>query len=348
MALHRDGGLWRRELKPTSASVPDIGRSLRLAREHADLTIEEAARRAGLARSEVEALESGTVSRMRDRVETLRSLRTYADSLGLPGHDFVLAVVELWPSLDHVPTRPVDSGQVPVVSLSAAPVGGHSPAGDGRTGAADFSISGVVSPLVTASIYDTGPIPILETGEIPAVKQAPPRWLRGLVAAAAVLVVLGIFTLTEHSQFSPWARSVHHNADHWVHNAEVAAGLSPKPAPAHREASKKSAGAKPKVVMVQSPSASAVTANVHASHFVVVLAAVQYSSWFQVTDTTHQRPIFEQVLPAGGAQDFTVTRSITVETGSGSARAYIYEGHTIIGAVTPPKAPYTITFNAVG
>jgi hypothetical protein len=43
-----------------------------------------------------------------------------------------------------------------------------------------------------------------------------------------------------------------------------------------------------------------------------------------------------------------VTRSITVETGSGSARAYIYEGHTIIGAVTPPKAPYTITFNAVG
>ena len=87
------------------ASVPDIGRSLRLARERAELTVGEAAARAGLSSAVVEALESGNVGPQHDRIATLRALRTYADSLGLPGDDYVLVAVEQWPAVGPLPTH---------------------------------------------------------------------------------------------------------------------------------------------------------------------------------------------------------------------------------------------------
>ena len=96
-----------------------------MAREQSGLSLGQAAERAGLPRAEAEAIESGTVGRMRDRVETLRSLRVYADSLGLPGNDYALAVIDLWPETSTLP-KGTDSGQVPTVSVTSAPAGGHS------------------------------------------------------------------------------------------------------------------------------------------------------------------------------------------------------------------------------
>ena len=80
------------------ATLPDIGRSLQLAREQANLTLEDAAQRFGLRSSALEALESGGVGPQHDRIETLRSLRTYANALGLPGDSYVLVAVEQWPA----------------------------------------------------------------------------------------------------------------------------------------------------------------------------------------------------------------------------------------------------------
>jgi hypothetical protein len=327
-----------------------MGRSLRLARQQAYLTVDEAAARAGLTAGEIEALESGTADRLRDRVETLRSLRAYADSVGLLGADYVAALLDLWPPPDRLGARLLDSGPVPLVSVTAAPEGGHSPAGDDRTGATDFSVTGVVSPLVTASVFDTGPLPILETGQIAAVRQAPPRWLKALVVAAAGLVVLGLVVLGVRTHLSPWAREARTDSDHWVHNAQVAVGLasqkSTKP-PTHHEAAKGATGL-PRVAMVENPLGSAVTVNVHTSTFVVKLASVTRSSWFEVTEPSQPAPLYQQVLPAGQTLAFTVDKSLTVETGSSGARTYMYSGTRFIGFYIPQKAPFTLTFNAVG
>jgi hypothetical protein len=345
MALHRDSRPSPREMRAITASVPDIGRSLRLAREQRDLSLDEAAAQAGLPSTDIEAFESGTVGRMRDRVETLRSLRAYADSLGLPGHDYVLAVVDLWPTADQLPARAPDSGQVPVVSLTTAPAGGHSPPGAGRTGAAAFSVSGVVLPAVPAPAHDTGPVPIVDTGEIPAVKQTVGTGLKVLVGAAAVLVVVGLFTLTEHSHFAGWDKQARADSSHWIHNAKVAAGLAPKTT---KVAAPPAPGTAPKVVMVQNPAADSVTVNVHAATFSVKMVAFKTPSWVQVTDSEQQAPIFQQVLAGGANMTFNVAHSLTIETGSASARAYIYDGTTFIGYYFPSKAPYTLTFNALG
>ena len=60
------------EAQVTSDTVPDIGRALLHARTKAGLSLPEAAIRVGVASSELEALESGTVARMPDRIQTLR------------------------------------------------------------------------------------------------------------------------------------------------------------------------------------------------------------------------------------------------------------------------------------
>jgi cytoskeletal protein RodZ len=337
-------------MRVTSASVPDIGRSLRLAREQARLPLDEAAARANLTPEDAELLESGAVERMRDRVETLRSLRAYADSLGLPGNDYALAVIDLWPTVDQLPASLRDSGQVPVVSVTTAPAGGHTPA-DGagwpldHTGAADFSVTGVVSPLgLPAS--DALPFTGVDTGQIPAIRQYPPRALKVLVGLAAVLVALGIFTLTEHSNFGPWHKDLQSDASRWAHDLKVAAGLSPKTRATTHHTKVPVQNAPPKVAMVHN-STSSITINVSAPTFTVKMVAFGYASWMEVTEPTQQAPVFEQVLQGGASQTFTVGHSLTVETGSAAARAYMYVGTTFVGYYFPSEAPYTMTFNAV-
>jgi hypothetical protein len=66
-------------------------------RERAELTVAEAAVRAGLGNAVVEDLENGNVGQQHDRIATPRSLRSHADSLGVPGSDYVLVAVEQWP-----------------------------------------------------------------------------------------------------------------------------------------------------------------------------------------------------------------------------------------------------------
>jgi hypothetical protein len=330
-----------------------------MAREQSGLSLGQAAERAGLPRAEAEAIESGTVGRMRDRVETLRSLRVYADSLGLPGNDYALAVIDLWPETGTLPGRATDSGQVPTVSVTSAPAGGHAPA-TGASGGwpsdpaelTDFTVTGVVSPLGSLPAVDgamsngsDAESSIFDTGELPAIKNGVSRPLKVLTAFAAVLVALGIFTLVAHSHFSSWSNTISADSSRWWQDLKVATGITTKkPASATAPAP----GTLPIVHMVQDPANSHVTVNVHASSFSVKMVAYKQPSWMQVTDASQQAPIYQQVLAGGANTTFPVTRTLTVETGSASARAYIYEGTTFIGFFFPSKAPYTLTFNAVG
>jgi hypothetical protein len=331
------------DLSTTPTSVEEIGLALKEARLQAGLSPEDAAARSGITPADLDALESGAVGRLRDRVETLRALRGHADTLGLPGTEFMLALVEHWPDADPGLSRVADSGQVPSVSVTAAPAGVHSPAGDESTQATAFSISGVVSPLVSAPTHDTGPVPIVDTGEIPAVRTGEPRWLKVLVVTAALLVVFGLFSLTEHAHFRSWGHSLHADSDRWVHDAKVAMGLSPKTQP-HTTAP----GGLPKVVITQNAAAHSATINVSAPTFNVKMVAYKAPSWMQITSSEQATPVYEQVMSAGDNRVFAVQHSLTVETGNTSARAYIYDGYQFIGFYFPDKAPFTLTFNATG
>ncbi|HEY3842489.1 MAG TPA: helix-turn-helix domain-containing protein [Acidimicrobiales bacterium] len=352
MVLSRDEGTPPRHAGSTPTSVPDIARALRAARQGEGFDVPAAAERAGLSADDVEALESGIVGRLHDRVETLRSLRRYADSLGLPGSDYVMTTIARWPAPLGALARNGDTGALPVVSVSTAPAGGHSPAevwpGE-RTGVTDFTITGMVGPAVPVQVTenDTGQVPVFDTGEIPAVRSGAPTILKVLVAVVALLVVLGGVGLAEHSHVAGWAKDVRADTSRWYTDATRAVGLTHKPA-AKPPAAVAGHPVLPKVDIVQNTGANGVTFNVHATSFNVKVAAYVHPCWIQVTDVGHFAPVYSGVLAGGQTNTYTVTQSTTVETASGSGRVFVYWHGKFIGFYFPTKVPYTMTFNAVG
>lgn len=349
MVLSRGADPAGDETPMTPDSVPDIGRALQHARTQAGLSLPEAARRTGLAPAELEALESGTVGRMADRIGTLRALRIYADTLGLPGDGYVLSVVALWPSLD-LPARNDTTGVVPVVSVSMAPAGGHSPAGDygsafpaGSTGVSDSTITGVMGPVGPLPINDTRQVPAYETSQVPVVRQGAPRYLKVLVALVALLVVTGGVGLLLHKQVSGWIHSAQTETNSLLKDGKKDAGFgSATPGSRHHT----TAAPGPKVTVVNHAGGTSVTLNVTASAFSVDVLATPNPSWVQVTDSGSQAPVFAQVIPGGQNRLFPVTQSATIETGSLSGRFLVLDGKRIIGSYIPTKAPFTATFNA--
>jgi hypothetical protein len=337
------------EAEVTPESVPDIGRSLQHARTQAGLTLPEAAMRIGVASSELESLESGTVGRMTDRIETLRALRTYADSLGLPGADYVLTVLDLWPSID-IPSRNGDTGVVPVVSVSTAPAGGHSPAGDygtafpaDSTGVSDSTVTGVVGSIPPPSINDTRPVPIFETGQVPAVRTSAPRYLKVLVGLVSLLVVLAGIGLGLHNQLSSWI----HSAQSDIHN-QINKATNELEGKSTKSSAKKTAStptAAVKVTLLPAPGGQAATFTADVPSFTVAVVTDQNPSWTQVTNSGTQAPVFSQVIPGGQTKYFPVTGTTTIETGSSAAHFLMYEGYKPIGYYVPTRAPFTMTFS---
>jgi DNA-binding XRE family transcriptional regulator len=339
------------------ASVPDIGHSLQRARELAGLTLGEAATRAGLRSATVEALESGGVGPQHDWIETLRALRTYATSLGLPGDDYVLVAIEQWPS--GVPSQPVGSetAVVPVVSISSAPAGGHSPVG-GRgsvwpgdaTGVPDATITGVLEAVRPVALNDTGRVPIVDTGEVRAVNFGTPRFLKVLVGLAAVLVALGVAALVENQHLDGWAHDGRTSVTRWINDAKSAVGITSQPtakthhAAAHAHSAK--AADTTRVTLKESPNDRAAAIGVATSPFTVQILAYKGPCWVEATVPGQPHPVFAGVLQANQQHLFTVTSSMTIETGSSAGRAFIYKGIKLIGFYFPSKVPFTMTFTA--
>jgi len=348
------------------ASVPDIARSLRLARLRAELTVPEAAVRAGLETAVVEGLESADPGQRHDRIATLRSLRAYAEALGLPGDDYVLAAVEQWPSPGPILTTSGETAVVPVVSISSAPAGGHSPAGGHgsvwpgeATGVPDATTTGVMETLRPTSVTDTGRLPALDTGRVPvldtgqvrAVHLGVPRLLKFMIGLVAFLVVLGGAALIEHNHINGWFDSGRSTTTRWIDDAKSALGITSKPTGHGHSASTTSTTA-PKatgaseVTMKPGPGALSESISVSAKSFTVKVLAVTRPCWVDVTMAGALKPLFEQDLLPGQSHSFVVTSFLTVETGSSAGGTQFYEGTKLIGFYFPPKAPFTINFTA--
>jgi hypothetical protein len=335
------------------ATFADIGRSFQLAREAAELTIPEAAAQAGLGTAAVEALEGGSAGPQHDRIDTLRTLRTYANSLGLPGDEYVLIAVEGWPTTGPVVLASGDTAVVPVVSISSAPAGGHSPAGSAwpvdATGVTDTTTTGVIEQHIgPVSVYDTGRVPMVDTGEVRAIGFGAPRALKVAVGLVATLVVLSGAALILNTHLRGWVDEGHANTTRWYHEARSALGFSSKQEATHHT----TAPAPPpkltaKVNYKADPDGHSATMNVTSTSFTVKIVAANYSCWVQATVAGEPKPIYAQVLPAGQTETFAVSSSMTINTGSAAGRALLYKGTKLIGFYFPAKAPFFMTFNAV-
>ena len=78
----------------------DVGRALRNERIRQGLSHRDVSRRLGIPEDQLRAAESGTLGRT-DQLSTLKTVRRFADLLGLPGDRYALAILEQWPTAVH-------------------------------------------------------------------------------------------------------------------------------------------------------------------------------------------------------------------------------------------------------
>jgi transcriptional regulator with XRE-family HTH domain len=295
----------------------DLGQSLRLAREQLLLSQADAAESAEVSILEVEAFETGTVTRLPDQIDTLTALRRYARALHLNGDDYVLAAVEFWPS----ERRPSWTSERERRYLMPVP-------------SDDDSITGMIDVVAA----NTGSVPVVEPVGPYAYGSDAPTALKVMVAIVALLVLLGAGALSERSHVSGW---YHHSVTaigNWFGHP-----THPPSHPRHVVAAPL-----PKVTVVNGTTPDSVTINVSAKSFTVKMAAFGYPCWMDVTQVGQTKPLYEQVMRGGDTMAFTITGTDTIRTASGSGRAYVYEGAKFIGYYFPKVAPFTMTFNATG
>jgi hypothetical protein len=340
MVLSRGDSPSAGDARLSLGSLAEVAETLRAARRELGLSPVDAASAAGVDTSDVLALESGEGDRLLNRIETLHAIRAYADSLGLSGGEYVVALIDLWPALEHIASRGSDVTTPPLVSVSGAPAGTWSVE---STGVPDSTITGVFAPVVALGMYDTGTFPAVETGETPAVGSPSLFLLKASIAITAFLVALGSVALAERSHVVGWYDSAQHATSRALH-AAFGSGAPAKPA---RTAARAPAKKPPSIITyVNSPATNSVAVNVRATSFTVKMVAYGYPCWVQVTDPVHHNTVFAQTLRGGETHVFTVTSPLDIETASSAGRAYVYEGNKFIGFYFPTKTPFFLDFRA--
>ena len=78
-------------------TVADVGRLLSRSRNRQGLSLHDVGMRTGIPVEQLRAAETGVLDRP-DGLATLKTVRRYADFLGLPGDRFALAILERWPT----------------------------------------------------------------------------------------------------------------------------------------------------------------------------------------------------------------------------------------------------------
>src|SRR5487761_1592506 len=75
----------------------DVARSLRRERSRQGLSVKDVSTRTGIPVAQLRAAETGALN-LPDQLSTLKTVRRYADFLGLPGDRYALALLEHWPT----------------------------------------------------------------------------------------------------------------------------------------------------------------------------------------------------------------------------------------------------------
>jgi hypothetical protein len=344
----RGGATRRRDEQEEPATVAqEIGSLLRAAREEQGLELLAVHDRLNRPITQLEALEWGDLARLPDQAMALNTLRRYAALVGLDGDALALRMIDAW---SNAPTGspgpgPSDTG-TPVTNVVAAVTTGpdHLRA---------FTQTGQV-PRVgagsTAAVggygYDatgppTGTFPVVPRHELRQSKRSVAKARRRLraprplkiatwvTAGLLVVVLVGIGMLEQRPQ---WLVSAH-----ILRIVEPGGTTSGGTAPA----AKRPVQASP-VVLTSSASQTAAY-SVNTPNFVVEITTTG-KCWVQVTSSASQKPLVEDIQPAGMRLPYPATGTMTVEVGSSAVVVAIAVKGKVVFYNAPHVTPFTYTF----
>jgi hypothetical protein len=354
--MRRRGG---RRQKPGSTPA-DVGTALRAAREATETSLVEIQDRTGVALAQLEALESGDLSRFADMRSARTAVRRYSDLFEVDGDDFTAVVEKHWGTAlagfngtGGAGANAANGDRTQSIYLNESAAAGHLSRypGDGthlRAFTQTDEVPGVRRAEHPAVNGHGDPRSMHVTGAFPAVPPvyAPPRAvpliLRGAiwVTVTVLAVALGALAL-EH--YDPQLLADIHVV-HQVHTTiPVGAGGNPTtrgttPAqPGHSSA-----------VSLTNTGAGSATVAVRASNYSVVVAAWA-PCWTVVHTPQSFSPVFAATLQGGQVKEFNPANGqLTV-----SMSASLVTVQVRIGGKTVPKwlfkptsVPFTLNFNS--
>ncbi len=363
MILHRDGSVRRMGTEAKPASVPDLSRVLRQARTARGLDLAAVSQHTGIPLDQLQDLESGTVDRLPDRVAILKALSQYAAFLNLPGDQFVMVLVEHWPSAvsSAPPVVVVHDGppngnratDTAVKTLS--PPAARAPVDDLTTRAVPLSVSASTGrtpsidlPVSHGRYNSTAQVPVVmaDTGVTPAVRPDPIDGLglvfvRALVIVTVLLLAVGTAWLVINRVHPQWLAQLH-----IPYTSKGAAGSPPSTITKPTTAAHKSTPPPTAAPALRLVSANANSANfsVSAAVFDVRISASGGATWVSISGPLSTKPVFEGILQSGQTHLATANHQLTVQIGSTAARVAVQADNHVIGTYVPPGAPFTMTF----
>ncbi|MGA8724242.1 MAG: helix-turn-helix transcriptional regulator [Acidimicrobiales bacterium] len=361
------GGTTRRrddQQEQAIATIVEIGRRLRTAREERGLSMLAVHDRLSRPITQLDALESGDLASLPDQALAISTLRRYATFLGLDGDSLALKMIDAWSAS---PYASLQAG-APVANVVAAVTTGpdHLRAFT-QTGKVPKVGGRSTSPTGTgpnAHEVTTGPptgtFPVVPRRELRHSRRAvararrqlrAPRSLKFVTWLACILVLAALVGLGIRQWHPQWLASSHilRVVEPGSQNPHPAVTpLAPPTQPASAtQAPKTTAPAthhhQTSAVELALAGPTGEAYSVNTSHFTVNVAT-SGPCWVQITNSQSSIPLVSSVQPAGKSLSETAKGTMTVELGSSSVLVGIsIKGKTVFLA-TPHVVPFTYTF----
>lgn len=345
---------------PGAALGPaDVGRALRNERVRQGLSYRDVSRRLGIPEDQLRAAESGSLRPRADQLSALKTVRRFADLLGLPGDRYALAILESWPTNGPIelssrgprdaPTattpsvRSADAGVAPAVNDDFGPFTPFD-ASDVFGAPFDTRVDGLLEVGAVTGIVPA--VPIATTGRI--VRRNPMPWpLRATAGILAAAVVVGGALLAVDQLHPSWLRGIGLARSSVPASAATAAhdrhGATTRSSATSTGAADASSAVVTDALRPHATSGGAATLDAGRAPVQVTVSAVGGPCWTDITSPTSAAPLFEGVLAEGTHQSFTVAHGAVIELGSASGRvsAASQSGH--LSTYRPPVAPFTLS-----
>ncbi len=332
------------------ASIDEIGRSLREAREEKGLDLLSVHDRLSRPITQIEALENGDLTKLPDQALAITTLRRYATFLGLDGDALALRMVDAWSVVDQHAPAGAGRAAVPLTSVMAAVTTGpdHLRAFT-QTGQVPKVAGRTTAAARGAAAYDaevagppTGTFPVVPRHEIRSSKRAVAKARRRLRAPTMLIVVTWFTAVLVLAALLGFAADLWH--PQWLVQAHVLRVVQPggTPAPAPTPG-RPGAGHQVAVVVpgLSGPGSAAYT--VDTAHFTVNLA-VSGPCWVQVTSSAVPFPLASGVQPPGKFLTFAANGTMTVQVGSTAVLVGVVVNGKNVFLASPHQTPFTYTF----
>lgn len=369
----------------TGFTVADVGRALCRERTRQGLSLKDVSMTTGIPVDQLRAAETGALDRP-DGLSTLKTVRRYADLLGLPGDRYALAILERWPTAVAprpfaVTRHPGATGRhdlepgaatgatgptsaLPALGALTAPNGTKRARAEARTNPGPQAGSGhgaaaavvdtgahtaVVRPIPWAGTEDDPGYDVVaysDTGVTPAVRASRDHVWHPPRRRVPPVLKALVVVVTLAVLAGIAVLAIDRYRPRWLHTLGITTTASA--AGAHGTAPHHATATPTAALRPLHATAGTATFDAGAPRYTLELAAIGTPCWAEVTTPTSAAPLYAGIVQPGSPRTLRESRRVVVDLGSTSGRISIASRAGRLTTYAPPTVPFKVTVGTGG